>query len=322
MSMAFRNIPLSKDTWKVLILKAEHPVSKKIYFFVDKCLPFGSSKSCKIFQDFSDSVAHIFRYKMGKNTLNYLDDYFFSALLKVVCDNQVQEFLQICSQINFPVSIEKMYWGTTLLVFLGLLIDTVHQAVMIPKEKVDKALMLINEFLAKKKATVHQVQKLCGTLNFLCKCVIPGRVFLNRTYSMISNQSLKQHHHVNINAENRLDLKVWKTFLENPSVFCRLFMDFDEIASEEIDMYSDASGVLGFRAYCGKNWTCGFWSRDFIIDKKPSIEYLELYGLTVGVILWIHNFKNRAVTLFYDNMSVRDIVNANSARSKNSMALL
>ena len=49
MSMAFRNVPLSRGSWKFLILKAEHPVTKKIYYFVVKCLPFGSSKSCKIF---------------------------------------------------------------------------------------------------------------------------------------------------------------------------------------------------------------------------------------------------------------------------------
>ena len=179
MSMAFRNVPLSRRSWRFFILKAEHPVTKKFYYFVDKCLPFGSSKSCKIFQDFSDSVAHIFRPRTGIMTLNYLDDYFFVALLKAVCDGQVQQFLDICNQIRFPVSIEKTYWGRTVLVFLGLMIDTIEQVVRIPKEKIDKALAMTEELLVKKKGTVLQIQKLCGTLNFLCKCVIPGRVFLN-----------------------------------------------------------------------------------------------------------------------------------------------
>ena len=77
MSMAFRNIPLNKMAWKVLILKAYHPVTKRCYYFVDKCLPFGSSISCKIFQEFSNSVAHLVKHETKKDLVNYLNDYFF-----------------------------------------------------------------------------------------------------------------------------------------------------------------------------------------------------------------------------------------------------
>ena len=83
MSMVFRNVPLKKDCWYLLILKAVHSVTGKTYFFVDKCLPFGSSISCKIFQDFSDSVAHIVRSKTHKPLVNYLDDYLFAAFLNL-----------------------------------------------------------------------------------------------------------------------------------------------------------------------------------------------------------------------------------------------
>ena len=43
MSMAFRNVPLKIVDFKFLVLKAEHPVTGKVWYFVDKCLPFGSS---------------------------------------------------------------------------------------------------------------------------------------------------------------------------------------------------------------------------------------------------------------------------------------
>ena len=49
MSMAFRNVPLKRYQWHLLVLKAEHPITKKLYYFFDKCLPFGSSISCAIF---------------------------------------------------------------------------------------------------------------------------------------------------------------------------------------------------------------------------------------------------------------------------------
>ena len=135
MSMAFRQIPLREQDWPLLILKAKHPITGKYYYFVDKCLPFGATISCAIFQDFSNSVAHIVSYKTNKPVLNHLDDFFFAAFLGLLCNKQVYTFLQICQMINFPVSIEKTYWVTKLLVFLGLLLDTVEQMVWIPKKK-------------------------------------------------------------------------------------------------------------------------------------------------------------------------------------------
>ena len=86
MSMAFRNVPLNKGSWACLVLKAEHPVTKKTYFFVDKCLPFGASISCAIFQEISDVIAFIVKHKTKKETINYLDDYLFAALMKMQCD--------------------------------------------------------------------------------------------------------------------------------------------------------------------------------------------------------------------------------------------
>ena len=39
---AFRNVGLDRKSWPWLILKAENPVTKKVVFFIDKCLPFGA----------------------------------------------------------------------------------------------------------------------------------------------------------------------------------------------------------------------------------------------------------------------------------------
>ena len=169
MSMAFRNIPLNKKSWCFLILKVAHPITGQVFYFVDKCLPFGASISCVIFQEFSNSVAYLVRHRTNQPLVNYLDDYFFAALKKALCDRQVQIFLHICESICFPVSLEKTYWGTQLLTFLGLLIDTTNQKVCIPLEKLEKALELLHYAINKKnkKLTLLQLQNLTGLLNFL-----------------------------------------------------------------------------------------------------------------------------------------------------------
>lgn len=42
---AFRNVPIRVQDFRWLIMKAEHPVTGEIFYFVDKALPFGSSRS-------------------------------------------------------------------------------------------------------------------------------------------------------------------------------------------------------------------------------------------------------------------------------------
>lgn len=91
-------------------MKAMHPLTNKWYFFVDKCLPFGSSISCAIFQAISDAISLV-TFRTRKPNVNYLDDYLFAAVLKRFCDLQIQRFLDVCQEINFPVALEKNLLG-------------------------------------------------------------------------------------------------------------------------------------------------------------------------------------------------------------------
>ena len=280
MSSAFRHVPMAKDQWWLLVMMAMHPLTRKIFYFVDKCLPFGASISCAIFQAISDAIAWIVKYRTGKPNVNYLDDYLFAAAFWNACNRQMQMFLDVCEQISFPVAMEKTYWATTVLTFLGMLLDTERQLICMPMDKLVKALDWVEYFLNKKKATILEFQKLCGILNFLCRCIIPGRAFLRRLYVAHCTNSkgtkLKPHHHIKVTEENKLDLMVWKGILLQPDGFYKPFMECKALQAQEIDMYSDASGnfALGFGAFCGTEWTYGQWDKEFCETVKPSIGYL------------------------------------------------
>ena len=174
MLSAFRNLGIRPSQFCYLVMKARSPLDRKWYYIVDKCLPFGASISCSHFQRVSNAIAFIVARVNKHNSINYLDDYLFGAYIRALCDAQVQAFLDICDQICFPVSLEKTFWATTLLSFLGLLIDTVHQYMCIPVDKVQRAISLVDEMISCKKTTVLKLQRLCRFLNFLCRCIVPG----------------------------------------------------------------------------------------------------------------------------------------------------
>ena len=330
MTSAFRHLAMKKKFWNFLVMKAQNPQDGKWYYFVDKCMPFGASISCSHFQRFSNAISHIVQYFTKKTNLNYLDDFFFVQMLKMACNDQINKFIEICDLIKFPVSMEKTFWGTTQLSFLGLLIDTVNQLICIPLDKIEKARNLITNVLENKNKNIQlkQLQQLTGFLNFLGKAVVPGRVFTRRLYCIEENakrKNMKKLHHIKVRAEMKLDLETWLQFLDHPSIYSRNFMDMDtSLSSEDIDFYTDASAnpLLGCGGICEGNWFIQQWDENFIKRCKPSINYLELYAMTVAIYSWIHKFKNRRVYIFCDNMSVVQMVNNTTSSCKNCMVLL
>ena len=122
------------------------------------------------------------------------------------------------------------------------------------------------DFVLNKKITLHKLQQLTGFLNFLCRCVEPGRPFLRRMYSLGANERLLPHHHIRITAECRLDMQIWKKFLSDPLMSSRPFLDCFEQSAKDIDMNSDASGSItkGCGAYCGVEWTYSPWDKSWM----------------------------------------------------------
>ena len=97
-------------------MMAVNPQTDKVQYFVDKCLPFGVSISCVLFQKLSDALKHIIEFiEQKRNFLtNYLDDFLLIAQLLVECNWLLKSFLRLCSEVGFPISPEKMVWGTLL----------------------------------------------------------------------------------------------------------------------------------------------------------------------------------------------------------------
>ena len=190
LSSAFRVLPMNKNCFCWLIFKAEDPTDGKFKYFIDKCLPFGTSIRCTLYQHFSNALRHLLEHRTGKDgkaVMNYLDDFLFMAITRWICNQMIQEFISLCNYLNVPVAMEKMELVNTWVIFLGILLDGECLYISIPIEKKEKALRLLNDLADRKKATVKQLQVLTGYLNFLTKAIVPGRTFTQGIYNKFSS---------------------------------------------------------------------------------------------------------------------------------------
>lgn len=170
---------------------------------------------------------------------------------------------------------------------------------------------------------MRQVQQVAGSLNFICKAVVPGRAFTRRLYSKTSG--LKQHHHLRVDKEMRKDLYMWQHFLEDESeTICRPFIDLNEkLVATEIEFFTDASKKVGFGGFCQgaffhQRWESNYWVR----KNKVEIAWMELYAVTVGIVLFAKRFENKRIVLFCDNQSVVGMINNSSSTCKRCMILI
>ncbi len=302
---AYHQVPIHPNFWHLLIFKTKCPFTKKEYYFVDKCLPFGSGESCQIYQRVSNALAFAVSKQMGKPLVNYVDDFLFANKLMTACNSQLDTFFRVCEFVGFPVSKEKIEWSEEFKIVLGLLLHRHLQHIALPADKIHKAQNFINYFLLHRRATVKQFMSLAGHLNFLTRAVSFGRPFLHRIYSTIV---LGQNHlgrHLTISPEVKEDFRMWGAFLETEPYY-RKFIEHLEVPFPAAQWYTDASGSanLGFGCYLNGEWMCGHWPPGFIQpNNATSTCFLELFAMVVSIEKWAPRFKNQRVRIFCDNQA-------------------
>ena len=106
---------------------------------------------------------------------------------------------------------------------------------------------------------------------------------------------------------------------------CLPFFDFEENKKFDQKFFmTDASKnkFLGCGGINDDQWFIMQWDEDFIVNQNPSINFLELYALTVGILGWLHTYRNQQITIFCDNQSVVYMVNKLTSGCKNCMTLI
>lgn len=260
----------------------------------------------------------------------YLDDGLQIGISQSHCNENLDIYLGICAEINLPTSAEKTVRATPIIVFLGMLIDGRKRLIGVPQDKVCKALNQLDGIHSSKKTKVLDLQRITGLLNFFTRAIVPGRSFTRRLYAHFANPKLMQHHHVRVTNEIRYDLGMWREFLRQDDKVLRPFIDFDGQDPLDMPFTSDAakSAKLGYAScfrsdssnvfyYCYSRWEPGF------LEKwDPSVQFLELFGLSVGILLFSPFLRNTRSKIYCDNQAVVHMVNNGSSGCKHCMILI
>ena len=166
-------------------------------------------------------------------------------------------FFMLCSFLGIPMAPEKTVGPSTTLAFALIELDTVLMEAHLPQEKFDKCQDLLSTFLRRRKVTLQEIQSLTGLLYFACTVVVPGWAFLRRLIDL-TIEVRKPHFLIGLSKDVKEDLVVWQLFLSGFNG--RSFFLADQWKnSNQLELYTDASGALGYHAVFGRHWCYSQW---------------------------------------------------------------
>ena len=203
---AYRNIPI-------------HPLDRRLLgmewngaLYVDTVLPFELRSTPKLFSAVVDVLEWIALHEGVSILLHYLDDFLtMGRELTSECWNNLKKLIQLCQRLGLPLIWQKLEGPATILMFLGILLDTQKMEMRLPEEKLRELKLLIVKWLSRKSGKKRKLLSLIGKLSHAAKIIALGRISFLRS---VAHRVKHLDYWVHLNHEFKSDLAWWDTFID------------------------------------------------------------------------------------------------------------
>jgi hypothetical protein len=184
-------------------------------------------------------------------------------------------------------------------------------------KKVIELKSLIHSWLALRKVTKLQLQKLCGKLNWVSRVIRGGRTFTRNLLDLITKLK-ESHHHVRISIMAREDLLWWDKCFDHFHGKTPFSID---VPLPSFTFATDAC-ERGGGAYFMNDWFYVSWSQDIPELCESHISVLELYTVYLSLKCWGPLLADSHVCVRSDSMSAVAALNKSTSRSKQLMPIV
>ena len=294
---AYRIVPVHPSDYHLLGIRWRDRT------YVDRALPFGRRSAPKFFSALADLVAWVLDQQGIRHQLHYLDDFLFLG---------APDSLQGAESL--AIALRVFEGPTTVLVFLGILIDTQAFELRLPVDKLARMQETICSWVGKKACTRKELESLLGHLSHAAAVISQGRTFLRQLFPLLS-VGKSPHYFVRLNAGARADLLWWNVFLQDWNG-----TSFFPTSVPAMEVISDASGTYGCGAFSlPHGWFQLEWPESWL---PVHITAKELLPIVIAAGLWGNQWKCKCICFRSDNMAVVDILKSRTSRDQPLMHLL
>ena len=312
---AYRSWGIHPKNFHATSLKWKFSGDKQYTYLIVTKLPYGGRHAQGIFHRLTQAVRRMMARRGYGCIIVYLDDFVVIGSTLSECQEIFDCLIQLLQGLGFDISWQKVVPPTQVLIFLGVLIDTVGQFLALPDGKLVKLQIFMHQFLHRRRASKRELQVLAGKLNWACRVVFGGRTFLRRILDAINGlRSLSDR--FQFTCEFYVDLSWWADFL---SVFNgkRMFLDNIPVVDVETDGCFEAAG-----GFFQGDWFYYRFGAESATLAGLHINHKEVLAVVAAAKCWGYCWSNKHVIIHSDSTIAVVIVNKGTTRSPIVMAIL
>ena len=275
-------------------------------FMFDCTLSMGSKSSTRCCQMVTTAVVFIYT-KHGFFAINYLDD-LGSAETEEKAQEAYLHMKDLLIQFGLQEAHEKSVAPCTSMTFLGIEVNSVELSLKIPEVKWQEIQSLLKDWKGKKSASLKEVQSLAGVLNFACRCVVSGRIYLSRILNFLRQLPKVGKRYVPESVKR--DISWWIDFAPR---FNGISLMMENSWSEVDQEFSSDSCLTGGGAFM-KGRFCHFKYPTEIQKLNLNINQLECMMVVIALKVWGNRLERKRLVINCDNMNSVLAINSGASR--------
>lgn len=330
---AYRSIMVHPSQWRYQ--GVSWPINGVQTYLLDTHICFGLKCAPYLFTQVSNFVLRCLHRRGFMRSAVYLDDFLVTGKSRKECAQAQNCLIEILRSLGFGIAWGKCVSPTQSITYLGLQFNSEEMTVSIPPDKMAKLRTELEFFKDKRRATLKQIQRLCGILAHCSKVIKGGRTFSNRAISLLKGWPSKRKR-IKLDQGFRFDLYWWLNFAQTFNGK-NLMVKYNY--GDGPSFYTD-SCLAGYGLWVEDDWQAGYFNSELSTDtsrfspkhnhwlnvhldqETPSINVLELIPVWLSLRRCGGNWRDSHVVCYTDNSSVKYMVNKGSSTNELCMVLL
>ena len=267
-------------------------------------LPMGLSSSPRIFTKVLKPVFATLRATYGHSCLGYIDDSFYCENTFLDCQKATLDAVRLFNDLGFAVHpLKSSLVPDQTLEFLGFVLNSNSMTVTVTESKIERIILLCQQFHRLKICSIREVGSLIGTLI----STFPGNEMGPLHYRSLEREkdiALKRAQGdyddcMSLSHESKQQLEWW---IDNISTSSRQI----DHGKPSITLTSDAS-LSGWGAVVDERQTQGLWSLE---EQALHINALELSAINMGLKALLPMENNKHIRIMSDSSTAVSYINA------------
>ncbi len=222
---------------------------------------------------------------------------------------------KVFSELRIPLAQDKTAGPSTSIEFLGISLDSQKFQASLPKEKIDRMILVASTLAANPTCSKRELLSVLGHLNFAMRIIPQGRPFISHLLTLASStHALEDQIALTNSCCNELSL--WISFFKR---WNGLSFFYKNLISSPVDiqLFTDAAPSIGYGGFYQGRWFASTWPCQ-LSNLPQSAAYsalFELYPIVIAAFLWGKEWSATSIIIHCDNEATVHRVNKSRSHS-------